>query len=226
MTLLTTAFAQGTHAARPAASASNNGFYYYETDTQNLFQSTGSAWQQIASTGGGGGSMTRLYTQTLGADAATFDTGAAAIASGYSSIHVVALLKTTRAASWIDDLKMTFNGDTGANYDYGSLFSSGSASFNQTHGGSYIDVPVVGANGTTQLYFSTVTFTIPNYTSTALYKSGSGQSGAIDTGNTQQAQVTLQFGWRSLVALNQITFASANAANMKAGCSIQVYGIT
>ena len=53
MTLLTTAFAQGTHAARPAASASNNGFYYYETDTTNLFQSTGSAWQQIASSGGG-----------------------------------------------------------------------------------------------------------------------------------------------------------------------------
>ena len=55
MTLLTTAFAQGTHAARPAAAASNAGFYYFETDTTNLFQSTGSAWQQIASTGGGGG---------------------------------------------------------------------------------------------------------------------------------------------------------------------------
>jgi hypothetical protein len=52
MTLLTTAFSQGTHAARPAAASSNNGFYYYETDTTNLFQSTGSAWQQIASTGG------------------------------------------------------------------------------------------------------------------------------------------------------------------------------
>lgn len=57
MTLLTTAFAQGTHAARPAAASSNNGFYYYETDTTNLFQSTGSAWQQIASTGGGGGGI-------------------------------------------------------------------------------------------------------------------------------------------------------------------------
>lgn len=48
MTLLTTAFAQGTHAGRPAAAASNNGFYYYETDTQRLFQSTGAAWQQVA----------------------------------------------------------------------------------------------------------------------------------------------------------------------------------
>lgn len=48
MTLLTTAFAQGTHAARPAAAASNNGFYYYETDTKRLFQSTGAAWTQVA----------------------------------------------------------------------------------------------------------------------------------------------------------------------------------
>lgn len=48
MTLITTAFAQGTHAARPAAASGNNGFYYYETDTQRLFQSTGAAWQQIA----------------------------------------------------------------------------------------------------------------------------------------------------------------------------------
>src|SRR5690349_5693568 len=52
MTLLTTAFAQGTHAARPAAAAGNAGYYYFETDTNKLFQSTGSAWTQIASSGG------------------------------------------------------------------------------------------------------------------------------------------------------------------------------
>jgi hypothetical protein len=48
VTLLTTAFAQGTHAGRPAAAAGNTGFYYYETDTQVLFQSTGSVWTQLA----------------------------------------------------------------------------------------------------------------------------------------------------------------------------------
>lgn len=58
MTLLTDAFAQGTHAARPAAAASNKGFYYFESDTQELFQSTGSAWVQLASVSGGSGSGT------------------------------------------------------------------------------------------------------------------------------------------------------------------------
>jgi hypothetical protein len=38
---------QGTHAARPGAAAGNLAVYYYETDTQTLFQSTGVAWTQV-----------------------------------------------------------------------------------------------------------------------------------------------------------------------------------
>jgi hypothetical protein len=52
MTQLTNVLARGTNAARPAAAASNNGFYYFETDTLKLFQSSGSAWIQVASIGG------------------------------------------------------------------------------------------------------------------------------------------------------------------------------
>lgn len=46
-TKLTDVFLQGTHAARPAAAATNTGYYYFETDTLVLFQSTGSAWQAL-----------------------------------------------------------------------------------------------------------------------------------------------------------------------------------
>jgi hypothetical protein len=48
MTLQTAVFAQGTHGARPAAASANNGYYYFETDTGILFQSTGSVWQALA----------------------------------------------------------------------------------------------------------------------------------------------------------------------------------
>lgn len=50
MTTLTTAFAQGTAANRPTPSSSNKGFYYLCTDTNGgtLYQSTGSAWVQVA----------------------------------------------------------------------------------------------------------------------------------------------------------------------------------
>ena len=48
MTTLLTSFAQGTHSAKPAAAAGNAGRYYWETDTTTLWQSTGSAWTQLA----------------------------------------------------------------------------------------------------------------------------------------------------------------------------------
>lgn len=63
MTLLTTAFSRGTHAARPAAAASNNGFYYFETDTGNLFQSSGAAWVQVATTSSGSSGSEIGYDQ-------------------------------------------------------------------------------------------------------------------------------------------------------------------
>lgn len=41
---------QGTHASRPAAASSNQGLYYWETDTGHLFRSNGSAWFKIDGT--------------------------------------------------------------------------------------------------------------------------------------------------------------------------------
>jgi len=41
---LSNVLGQGTHAARPAAAAGNAYWYYFETDTQTWFQSTGAAW--------------------------------------------------------------------------------------------------------------------------------------------------------------------------------------
>lgn len=39
-------YAQGTHAARPAAASSNAGTLYWETDTGHLFYSNGTTWRQ------------------------------------------------------------------------------------------------------------------------------------------------------------------------------------
>jgi hypothetical protein len=46
-----TSFAEGTHSGRPAAATDNTGYYYWETDTYQLFQSDGSAWQPLAANG-------------------------------------------------------------------------------------------------------------------------------------------------------------------------------
>jgi hypothetical protein len=44
----------GTHAARPAAAASNDGKYYRETDTGSTYQSNGSTWVLVGSGAGAG----------------------------------------------------------------------------------------------------------------------------------------------------------------------------
>lgn len=62
---ITTAFAQGLAANRPAAASSNAGYFWLSTDVNGgtLYQSTGSAWTQVAASvnagsSGGGGSFT------------------------------------------------------------------------------------------------------------------------------------------------------------------------
>jgi hypothetical protein len=45
----TTINGKGTHAARPAAGATNSGYVYWETDTSQLYRSDGSVWLLISS---------------------------------------------------------------------------------------------------------------------------------------------------------------------------------
>lgn len=48
MALVSTIIQAGLHSAVPAAASANTGYLYYETDTQKLFRSNGSAWVQVA----------------------------------------------------------------------------------------------------------------------------------------------------------------------------------
>lgn len=48
MAALASVFAQGTLAGRPAAAAGNAAYYYFCTDTLQLFQSDGASWTQVA----------------------------------------------------------------------------------------------------------------------------------------------------------------------------------
>lgn len=93
MPAITTAFAQGTHAARPAASSSNQGYYYWESDTQTLFQSTGSAWQQLAPAGTIAGTVTSVGLSMP----AEFSVASSPVTSS----GTLAVTKATQAASLI-----------------------------------------------------------------------------------------------------------------------------
>lgn len=48
MSLASDVIKAGLHSAIPAAASTNNGVLYYETDTEKLFRSNGSAWVQVS----------------------------------------------------------------------------------------------------------------------------------------------------------------------------------
>lgn len=184
------------------------------------------------SAGGGGaaaGGLTKLVDVTLGADAASLDTGAAAIASGHIAIWVVANLKTAKN-SFVDDVAMTFNGDGGANYDLAEWFNSGTASNSSNSGVALTSIKYVspGTTATNPNYFSTTQFLILGYDHATHWKEGTGSSGSMDTPNSGSVtNESIQFGWRSTAAINQITIVSSTAAtNMKSGSRIVVYGLS
>lgn len=151
MTLLTTAFAQGTHAARPAAASSNAGFYYFETDTTTLFQSTGAAWVQLSPTVGHTvrsvvtitasatytvpANVTALYVQAVGGGGAGGGTpvtnagapGTTAAAAGGRGGSYAASWLTSLAASYTVTIGAGGTGSAGAGGGNGTDTSFGAA---------------------------------------------------------------------------------------------------
>ena len=66
MALMTDVIQAGTNAGRPAAATANAGYLYYETDTEKLFRSNGSAWVQVAAAATvSGGSMAKWQAQVI-----------------------------------------------------------------------------------------------------------------------------------------------------------------
>jgi hypothetical protein len=91
MPALTTAFAQGLAASRPAAATSNAGFHYFATDTGILSQSTGSAWVQIAA----GASIAGTVTSAGLSMPAEFSVASSPITSS----GTIAVTKATQTAN-------------------------------------------------------------------------------------------------------------------------------
>lgn len=90
MSLLTTVNGRGTLAARPAASAANEGYIYSASDA-DLYRSNGTSWDTIASTGSGT-ITTKDEGATLSTGVTTLDfVGAGVVASGAGATTTVTI---------------------------------------------------------------------------------------------------------------------------------------
>lgn len=170
-----------------------------------------------------GGGSTVLFDSTLGANAASIDTGANGIAQTSMMLDIWLLLRTTQAVALSSGL-FRINGDSGANYDQENLQATSAtvaaaASVAQT---SQI-LSVLGASAAASA-FTAIRIWIPAYTQTTAHKSMTcfvADADATAGNNVVQVRSTR---WRNTAAINQLSI-TAGSGSLLAGSRMYVVGV-
>jgi len=175
----------------------------------------------IISGGSGGASQVQLVFQsTLAAPAAAIDSGAVIPSSG-SVLEVFFQGQSSTVAAAVA-LNLTFNNDTGANYDRQKVAgASVTASATTNLAATSADGLLHGNTGTTG-YPGMARVVIPAYAGTTFFKTGEFYSTVIDgTAGNCTVQVDA-VGWRSTAAITRVAL-TANSGNLAVGSSMFVY---
>lgn len=174
----------------------------------------------VGAGGGGGGGLTKLFEQTLGADAATIDTGAGGIPATSTHLLILATLRGTNASiSQLAELR--FNGDAANNYSGHTFALNGNADQSSVSG--LLLGSIVAATADANVFSDLVLF-VPFYNDTVI-RSVIGMLGSRATMAAGQSILGLCAGrWNATTAVSQLTFI-LTAATYKAGSHVVVYGI-
>jgi hypothetical protein len=173
------------------------------------------------STGGGSGSGALLFDSTLGANAASIDTGANGIAQTQNVLEIWAVIRTDGAGA-TDTVTITLNNDSTAIYDRERLQGNNvtaSAAVANAQAGWAMDVH---GNGGGASYASYWCLTIPSYTQTTFFKAASLVVQIPDqtAGNNFAELVAL--GYRSTAAISRLKIAAVG--NLLAGSRLLILG--
>jgi hypothetical protein len=155
-----------------------------------------------------------LFDQTLATDTASIDTGAV-LPPDFSLLDIFILGRTTDAAAF-GQLAITFNNDTGANYDWKRFFSSGSQA---VAADSKFGFFIAGATSLANAV-GVVNMRVPGYAQTTFFKACVGTAVRHDSLDDE----IIGGGWRSTAAINRVKVASLTA-NLKAGSRLLIYGM-
>jgi len=166
-----------------------------------------------------GGALTLIAQQTLAADGVPADF--TSIAATYQDLIIVIRGRGSAAATEAA-ISLRFNGDSGANYDWRDVFLQStygtSPQFAQTSLRSAVIVADSAPAGTASL----AEISIGGYRNATFHKSVIGRSNekTANTGTNALIYRCLQGTWRSMAAINQISFLES----LKAGSVISLYG--
>lgn len=176
----------------------------------------------IGGASGGAGGLSSLFDSTLGANAASIDTGANGIAAGHSDLLILLYLRSTAGAN--DTLKLTFNGDTAANYAAGGAFGgAGTGSWANNGVAAISDGGLIVAADRTANRFSAYSIHVPLYGG-ANFKAVTGSIVRPESA-TSTTTGTLGGVWLSTAAINQVTVTPTTGPNFLAGSRMVIYGL-
>lgn len=173
--------------------------------------------------GGSGGGLTKIFDSTLGADAASIDTGANGIPGTYRSLIIIMAVRTSRAAAG-DTLNALLNNDSGANYTF--LYTQQS---NATVSGvaptSSSNMPLdCHGNSGTAATVAAIRLEIPNYAGTTFNKTVLFQSIRPDTTAANGAATVGGFLWANTAAVSRFSITPSVGPNLLAGSRLTIYG--
>jgi hypothetical protein len=144
------------------------------------------------------------------------------IAATYTQLRLV--LNVNSSDTSADALRLQFNGDTGANYDYNSVYMSGVSSLGVASSLAQTAIVLSGGTPTVASRSLSLVCDIPSYAGTAFYKNLMfGSQGLSGTAYLQN--VNGGGAWRNTSAINSIDLFFASGDSFLAGSTITLYGI-
>ena len=181
------------------------------------------AASNVAVSGLAGTGMAKLFDSTLGVAAANIDTGAGGISTAYDALVIFIIAQTSDAAA-TSTISVTFNNDSGANYDRVSVQGAGGA---PTGSGAVAQTALLmiahGSAGSTS-YPSVHQISIPGYAQTTFWKLGMHLDARGDATVGNNIAQMESVGYRSTTAISRMAVAAFGAANLNAGSRLLIFG--
>ena len=170
-----------------------------------------------------GSGLVLLFDSTLGADAASIDTGANGIASGHGHLLIYLITQTADVGSNVS-VTLRANNDSGANYDNEFVQGLGTtASAGGSNAATGWGFGTHGQGGTAQYPGVALVF-VPNYDQTTFYKLAGVFSAVADATAANNSAAAQSKGYRSTAAISRLSVVAASGANLKAGSRLTIYG--
>ena len=172
-------------------------------------------------------SLVYKYTVT-GSDKASIDTGVDTADAGSNDwtdgdVLEVWVLARTDDAGAVVNIDMTFNNDTGSNYDRQIISGAGTTASAATQlANAFMGIVAHGSGGSSG-YAAVNHCTIPGYAGTTFNKTMTAHCVIPDATSGNNRDLSESFGWRSTDAITRIKVAAESTAKLKVGSQLLIY---